>query len=167
MSARVAMTEWSAELVTAAVRDVPAVAALHAGPYNEVGTHLPGRRIPGVRLWPDRCEVHVAVWWDCDLPDVADQVRWAVAEVTGVEPEAVDVVIEDVVDPKLRTAVEPDDAPVVPEPVTGARDLAATVADVVNTATEATPTAVVVETVSAVIVVDAAELTVVVAPIAP
>ena len=45
------------DLLAAAVRAVPGVAALHPGMFGEVGTYLPGRRVPGIRTVGDVTEV--------------------------------------------------------------------------------------------------------------
>ena len=85
------------DLVAAAVRAVPGVADLHAGTFGEVGTYLPGRRVVGVRLLPDHCEVHVALTWNSQVGETAHAIRAAVAA-AGVRTR-VDVTVEDIVDP--------------------------------------------------------------------
>lgn len=82
-----------ADRVAAAVRAVPAVADLHAGSFGEVATHLPGRRVLGVRLG-ETAEVHVAAVHGTPLPALAEAVRAVVAPLTGTP---VRVVVEDVV----------------------------------------------------------------------
>ena len=82
------------ELATA-VAGCPDVAALSGGPFGEVATYLPGRRIVGVRLLGDRFDVHVIARWGTPLPAVAEQVRSACAPFAG--GRGVDVTIEDVV----------------------------------------------------------------------
>lgn len=82
-----------AEQVRTAVLGVAGVVGMHSGLFGEVATHLPGRRIDGVRLRPDRAEVHVVLDWGAPVLAVADAVRAAVAAVTGT---SVDVVVEDV-----------------------------------------------------------------------
>ena len=82
-----------ADTVAAAVAAVPGVAGLHPGPHGEVASYLPGRRVPGVRLRPDRCEVHVSLVWGAPVPRTADAVRAAVQRLTGTP---VDVTVEDV-----------------------------------------------------------------------
>lgn len=97
-----------ADAVAEAARAVPGVARLHAGSFGELGTYLPGRRVPGVRFRPDGVEVHIAVDRSVldrhvPLPELAEQVRLAVAaRVQG----PVHVYIEDLVEPPrgARTA---------------------------------------------------------------
>ena len=82
------------DLLAAAVRGVPGVAALHPGMFGEVGTYLPGRRVPGIRTVGDVTEVHVSIVFDASVRDTAVRVRSAVSALTG---GAVDVTVEDVV----------------------------------------------------------------------
>jgi hypothetical protein len=80
--------------VAEAVLACPVVAALADGGF--VATFLPGRRVAGIRLAEDVCEVAVVLRLDgSPLPQLAEQVRRAVAPV--VEGRRVDVVIADVV----------------------------------------------------------------------
>jgi hypothetical protein len=87
--------------VAEAALAVPGVARLDAGAFGEVGTYLPGRRVPGIRFRPDGVEVHIAVDRSVldrhtPLPELAEQVRLAVAaRVQG----PVHVYIEDLVEP--------------------------------------------------------------------
>ena len=87
----------TAEAVADAVRRVPEV-RLQEG--SAVGTHLPGRRVPGVRLQQDGVEVHVAVVYPTPVDTAARAVRTALA---GLARGRVDVVIEDVVHPDDST----------------------------------------------------------------
>ncbi len=83
-----------ADLVAEAVLACPVVAALAADGF--VATFLPGRRVAGVRIAEDVCEVAVVLRLDgSPLPDMAEQVRRAVTPV--VAGRRVDVVIADVV----------------------------------------------------------------------
>jgi len=83
-----------ADLVAEAVLACPVVAALAADGF--VATFLPGRRVAGVRIAEDVCEVAVVLHMGgSPLPDMAEQVRRAVAPVVG--DRRVDVVIADVV----------------------------------------------------------------------
>lgn len=91
----------AADLIAAAVLEVPGVAALHAGTFGEVGTYLPGRRVAGVRTRETGAEVHVTVYYDVAVAEVAERVRQAVEPITGTK---VDVTIADVV-PARRKAV--------------------------------------------------------------
>ncbi|KQY55791.1 hypothetical protein ASD11_14895 [Aeromicrobium sp. Root495] len=67
-----------AEAVATAVLAVPGVHSLHAGLLGEAATYLPGRRVNGVRLGADDCEVHVVLAWDVPVLETADRVRVAV-----------------------------------------------------------------------------------------
>ncbi|WP_336921349.1 hypothetical protein [Aquipuribacter sp. SD81] len=82
-----------ADVVRETVLSVPGVVDLHGGSLGEVGTYLPGRRVVGVRLRPERTEVHVVVTHGSPVRATADLVRGAVAR---VRPGAVDVTVEDV-----------------------------------------------------------------------
>ena len=96
-----------ADLVAAVVRAVPGVADLHPGMFGEVGTYLPGRRVPGVRLGDTGTDVHVTVYFDAHVRDVATQIRRAVAVAVG---GPVNVTVEDVVPrtPPSGTHPNPD-----------------------------------------------------------
>lgn len=83
-----------ADRIAAVVRAVPGVADLHPGMFGELGTYLPGRVVPGVRVNGPVVDVHVTVYLDADIRETAARVRHAVAQQTGGE---VDVTVEDVV----------------------------------------------------------------------
>ncbi len=89
-------SETTADQVAESVLAVPGVEGLHAGVLGEVATYLPGRRINGVRLSADVCEVHVVVAWDADLRSIADDVRGHLAALVDVP---VTVTVEDVAAP--------------------------------------------------------------------
>ena len=84
----------TAELVATTALAVPGVAGLHDGAFGEVATYLPGRRIDGVRLRPDHCEVHLVLVWGAPVLATADAVRVAVSSITG---SRVDITVQDVV----------------------------------------------------------------------
>jgi uncharacterized alkaline shock family protein YloU len=94
------MTE-PADIVAAAVLTVAGVAGLHAGMFGEVGTYLPGRRVPGVRIGDDVTEVHVTLYFGVPVRETAARIRSAVAPL--VTSDRVDVTVEDVV-PAATTA---------------------------------------------------------------
>lgn len=83
-----------AQRVAAAARQVADVVALSSGPYATVRTVLPEDTVEGVSLHPSRVEVGVTVRWGRTLPEIATDVRAAVAAV--VPDRAVDVTIADV-----------------------------------------------------------------------
>ncbi|MGH9041001.1 MAG: Asp23/Gls24 family envelope stress response protein [Acidimicrobiia bacterium] len=67
------------------------VARLFPGAVGEVATYLPGRRVPGVRLAGGQIQVHVVARWGVRVPDLAAEVRAAVAPVSAGFPIAVHV----------------------------------------------------------------------------
>lgn len=85
------------DAVAAAVRGCPAVDDLDGGRLGGVATYLPGRRVPGIRIEPDRIEVHVRGVWDQPVNLLAQQVRAALATLNG--GRIIDVVLTDVADP--------------------------------------------------------------------
>lgn len=90
-----------ADIVEAIVRAVPGVADLHSGMFGEVATHLPGRKVLGVRLNDTTVEVHITAWSTRPVRDTAADVRAAIAEKM---PSAwVDVTVE-----AVATAPAPD-----------------------------------------------------------
>jgi hypothetical protein len=58
-----------ADRVAAAVRAVPGVADLHPGMFGEVGTYLPGRRVPGIRIDDGAVQVHICVVFGASVRD--------------------------------------------------------------------------------------------------
>jgi hypothetical protein len=82
-----------AEILAEAVLAVDGVESLHPGLFGEVGSYLPGRRVPGIRLHEHTTEVHVVLRWGVPARAIADAVRQAAAR---VRPGQVDVVIGDV-----------------------------------------------------------------------
>ncbi|HZI98040.1 MAG TPA: hypothetical protein VFD41_11010 [Actinomycetales bacterium] len=86
--------DLSADAVAAVVGDVPSV-RLHEG--SAAGTHLPGRRVSGVRMRGRDVEIHAAVVYPTTVEEAAVAVRLALA----VLPVGrVDVTIDDVVLPE-------------------------------------------------------------------
>ncbi|MCM0638762.1 hypothetical protein [Cellulomonas wangsupingiae] len=87
-----------AELAAAAALAVPGVAGLYPGAFGEIGTHLPGRRVAGVRTrsGPDgrSTDVHVVARLGCDLRALAADVHRAVQAAVGGD---VHVVVDDLV----------------------------------------------------------------------
>ena len=82
-----------ADQVADAVRAVPGVHDLYGGVLGEVATYLPGRRVVGVRLTDDGCDVHIVTTGRQPLAEVAPAVR---AAVRPVVPGRIDVTVEDV-----------------------------------------------------------------------
>ena len=96
------MTEVDADAAAAAVLACPQVASLSAGAVEEIATYLPGRRVQGIRVRDDALEIHVVARWGSPLPDVAAEVRRAVAGLAGGRP--VFVAIEDIEVPEMGTS---------------------------------------------------------------
>lgn len=93
----------AADVVAAAAVDVPGVVALHPGPFGEVATLLPGRRVAGVRLPgpgdpTGTAEVHVVASAEVPLTATAAALH---AALRPLVPGPLHVVIGDV-----RTAAE-------------------------------------------------------------
>lgn len=85
-----------AEAVAANALSVAGVVALHPGMFGEVATYLPGRRVEGVQLRPNRCAVHLVLAWGAPALATAQEVRRIVEALVGAP---VDITIEDVIDP--------------------------------------------------------------------
>lgn len=69
-----------ADAVEAIVRAVPGVADMHAGMFGEVATHLPGRKVVGVRISGSTIDVHITAWADPSVRETAAAVRAALAD---------------------------------------------------------------------------------------
>jgi len=87
-------TELDVDAVAAAVAGVPSV-RLHEG--SAVGTHMPGRRVSGVRLRGTDLEIHVALVHPTTVEQAAAAVRSAL---TVLPVGRVDVTIDDVILPE-------------------------------------------------------------------
>ena len=99
-----------AEVVRDAVLAAPGVVSLHGGPFGEVGTYLPGRRVSGVRLTEDEIEVHVVAALGTPVPRTSAGVVAALADLpptTGLVGQRVHVVVEDVLDPSEASRPAP------------------------------------------------------------
>ena len=96
----------TAEVVADAVTSVRGVVSTHSGMFGEVGTYLPGMRIPGIRIDGDTVEVHVAVAYGTDLSDIAAAIRSRVSALTSAR--VVDVCVEDIVAPQSIPAGHDD-----------------------------------------------------------
>jgi uncharacterized alkaline shock family protein YloU len=75
-----------ADEVAGAVRRCPDVAELSSGPFETVATYLPGRKVSGVALRDDEVEVSIVVRQGRPLPEIADEVRAAIAPLVGGRP---------------------------------------------------------------------------------
>ncbi|MDP9849464.1 hypothetical protein [Streptosporangium lutulentum] len=75
-----------ADEVADAVRRCPDVVDLSSGPFATVATYLPGRKVPGVALRDDEVEISIVARQGRPLPEVADEVRAAIASLVGDRP---------------------------------------------------------------------------------
>jgi|SRR5689334_4015375 hypothetical protein len=85
------------DAVAAAVSGCEGVAALDGGPFGEVASYLPGRRVAGVMAGNGRVAVQVRSRWGIPAADLAARITDVLAPLTGHRP--VDVVIADIDDP--------------------------------------------------------------------
>lgn len=74
-----------ADRVAAIALAVPGVSGLFGGPWGQVASHLPGRRVVGVRRRGDRWEVHLVLEPGSSPRAVGDLVREALRR-HGVVP---------------------------------------------------------------------------------
>ena len=105
------------DAVAAAVQCCSGVAALDGGPFGEVATYLPGRKVPGVVVGDGRVTVQVRSRWGVAAPDLAALITAVVAPLTGHRP--VDVVIADVDDPPAAPSLRLPAGAGPPGPVPG------------------------------------------------
>ena len=84
-----------AEKVAAAVAAHPAVAGLDGGPFGAIATHLPGRRLLGVRIGEgdEPVELAVVLYPDRPIPEVVGVLRREVSRICG--GAAVDITVSD------------------------------------------------------------------------
>lgn len=100
-----------ADQIAGTVTRCPDVAGLTQTPGIPVATYLPGRTVSGVAVRAGEVEVCVVARYGQPLPQIAAQVREAVAPL--VPGRAVNVVIADIISPQARPATEraPADRP--------------------------------------------------------
>jgi len=84
--------EQAVDTIAAAVLGVPGVQDLHGGVLGEVATYLPGRRVAGVRLVDDGCDLHLVVSRSRPLAETVVAVRAAVRPLVS---GPIDVTVED------------------------------------------------------------------------
>jgi hypothetical protein len=89
-----------ADQIAGAVTRCPDVAGLTETPGIPVATYLPGRTVSGVAVRAGEVEISVVARYGRPLPQIAEQVRQAVAPL--VPGRAVDVVIADITPPQAR-----------------------------------------------------------------
>jgi hypothetical protein len=104
------------DAVAAAVQGCTGVAALDGGPFGQVASYLPGRKVTGVVIGDGRVMVQVRSRWGVPAPDLAALIAAVLAPLTGQRP--VDVVIADIDDPPGTPSLRgPTDAgPSWPDP---------------------------------------------------
>jgi hypothetical protein len=85
------------DAVAAAVAGCAGVAALDGGPFGEVVSYLPGRKVVGVVSGNGRVTVQVRSRWGVPAADLAARITAVLAPLTGYRP--VDVVIADITPP--------------------------------------------------------------------
>ncbi|WP_344493239.1 hypothetical protein [Nonomuraea monospora] len=71
------------------------VVRLSGGPFGTVATYLPGERLTGVHADERAVEIAIVATLDRPLPQTADEVRGAVADLAGDRP--VHVRIDDII----------------------------------------------------------------------
>jgi hypothetical protein len=82
------------DAVAAAARSCGSVARLSPGPFGDVASYLPHRRVVGVRETANQLEVRIVAKWNPSLARVGEEVRAAVRPVAGHLP--VEVFIDDI-----------------------------------------------------------------------
>ncbi len=92
------------DAVTTAVLACPGVVHLHSGGLRPVTTHLPGRRIEGVRMDDTVVEVAVVAAYGVPVTVLSGRIRGAVAPLAAGRP--IDIYVADVVLPR-QAAEEP------------------------------------------------------------
>jgi len=81
------------DVLAQVVRAVPGVHDLHGGAFGEVATYLPGRRVPGIRLNDDGCDLHIVT---VGVQPIAETVLGVRAAVRPLVAGRVDITVEDV-----------------------------------------------------------------------
>lgn len=85
------------EMIAAAVRQCAGVSALDDGPYGEVATYLPGRKVVGVVIGDGQVTVQVRAAWGVPAPELAALITTVASPLAG--HRLIDVVIADMDDP--------------------------------------------------------------------
>jgi hypothetical protein len=103
-TAGAALSGEAAEARTIAerVRTCSGVAGLSGGPFGTVATYLPGERLTGVSANEHAVRIAIVATLIRPLPETAEDIREAVAEVAGNRP--VHVRIDDIVEGSWRTS---------------------------------------------------------------
>jgi hypothetical protein len=85
------------DAVAAVVANCTGVSALDGGPFGQVASYLPGRKVTGVVVRDGRVTVQVRSRWGIPATDLAALITVALAPLTG--DRTIDVVIADIDDP--------------------------------------------------------------------
>ncbi len=91
-----------ADGIGALLAEHPDVAAAHSGRFGDITTHLPGRRVAGVRISDERVEIGVTARWSRPLPALVAELRAAALDLltrAGSRVGAVDVTVADIESP--------------------------------------------------------------------
>jgi hypothetical protein len=110
------------DAVAAAVRSCPAVSDLFAGRLDEIGSYLPGRRVPGVVVDAQSLTLHVRCRWGIPAATVLDQVAGAVRNLR--HGHQLRLVLADIDDPPQEDAGSELSAVSAPSQVPEAADQA-------------------------------------------
>ena len=110
------------DAVVRAVLACPDVVELHAGFPGAVATYLPGRQLAGLRVGDSTVDVQVRAAWGVPAPQIAAEIRAAVAPLIG--RRSIDVTIAALGDPprfdRNGAAARPGDSD--PTPSSGLMD---------------------------------------------
>jgi hypothetical protein len=97
--------------IYSAVIGCPGVAGLGSGTIGELATYLPGRRVPGIRVSPERVELEICAAWGPPIKQIAEQIWAALAVVVTDRP--IEITITDIAPP--ITALSAPPVPSAPE----------------------------------------------------
>jgi hypothetical protein len=86
--------------IAAAVLRCSGVAGLGSGTIGELATYLPGRRVPGIRVTPERVELEICAVWGSPAALIASQIWEALSTVVTDRP--VEILITDIAPPDVK-----------------------------------------------------------------
>lgn len=92
------------EEVAEEVLAVPGVAGLTAGPFGDLSTYLPGRRVPGVRRRGGLLEIAVVLAWGASADLVGRLIRARLGTLPALVEDRVEVLVVDVQAPEADPA---------------------------------------------------------------
>jgi hypothetical protein len=90
------------DAVFGAVQACAGVSGLSGGLFGEVGSYLPGRRVPGVIVRPDSVQVQVVARWGATTRDLLRQITCVLTPL--VKGRQVEIVVADIDDPPSTAA---------------------------------------------------------------